>query len=134
MKLSWENQYLDIQLCDKHFTYLVLISEYLSIISKIFILTYFNILGSKVEYSDITTEYILSKKYRELVNNTQTINYLSKFILSPSKYPYPNNTLMPTNNLIIETFLKRIFRNRLQFSPRILFYVFYRLKTGASKW
>ena len=40
---------------------------------------------------------------------------------------------MPTNNPIIKIFFKRIFRNRLQFSPRILFCVFYRLKTGASK-
>ena len=34
---------------------------------------------------------------------------------------------MPTNNPIIKTFFKRIFRNRLQFLPPILFYVFYRL-------
>jgi len=29
--------------------------------------------------------YILSKKYRELVNKTQNVNYSSKFIVSPSK-------------------------------------------------
>ena len=32
-----------------------------------------------------TSIYILSKKYRELVNKTQTIYYSSKFILLPSK-------------------------------------------------
>ena len=31
---------------------------------------------------------------------------------------------MPTNNPIIKTFFERIFRNRLQFLPRILFHVF----------
>ena len=50
-KIYIQNQYLDIQLCDKQLTYSVLIS-------KIFILTYFNILDGKAECSDITTEYI----------------------------------------------------------------------------
>ena len=40
---------------------------------------------------------------------------------------------MPTNNSIIKTFVKRIFRSRLQFSPRIFFNVFYRLKMLYSK-
>ena len=34
-------------------------------------------------------EYILSKKYRELVNKTQVIYYSSKFILSLSRYAPP---------------------------------------------
>ena len=70
--------------------------------------------------------YILSKKYRELINKIQTIYYLYKFILlkvGPSR----NNTLVLTNNPIIKIFIERIFRNQLQFSPRIFFYVFYRL-------
>ena len=51
-KMDIQDQYLDIQLCDKHLTYSILIS-------KIFILTYFNILDSKAECSDnTTTEYI----------------------------------------------------------------------------
>ena len=44
-----------------------------------------------------------------------------------------NNTLMPTNNPIIKTFFKRIFQNRPVLAANSL-YVFYRLKTGASKW
>ena len=53
-----QHQYLDFQLCDKHLTYSVLISKYSAVISKTFILTYFNILDSKAECPDITTEYI----------------------------------------------------------------------------
>ena len=37
-------QYLDISQCEKHLTYLVLIYKYSVVISKIFILTYFDIL------------------------------------------------------------------------------------------
>ena len=48
------DQYLDIQLCGKHLIYLIEISKYSVVISEIFILTYFNILYNKVEYSDIT--------------------------------------------------------------------------------
>ena len=50
-KMDIRDQYLDIQLGDKHLRYSILIS-------KIFILTYFNILDSKAECSDTTTEYI----------------------------------------------------------------------------
>ena len=35
-----QDQYLDIQLCDKHLMYSVLISKYLAVMSKIFKLTY----------------------------------------------------------------------------------------------
>ena len=53
-----QDQYLDIQVCDKHFNYLVSISKYSAVISKIFILTYFNILYNKAECSDITVQYL----------------------------------------------------------------------------
>ena len=53
-----QDQYLDIQLCDEHLTSSVLISKYLAVISKIFILTYLNILHSKTECSDIRIKYI----------------------------------------------------------------------------
>ena len=53
-----QGQYLDIQLCDKHFIYSIEISKYLAVISEIFILTYFNIYHSEAEYSDITVQYI----------------------------------------------------------------------------
>ena len=38
-----QDQYLDIQLCDKHLIYSILISKYPAAILGIFILTYFNI-------------------------------------------------------------------------------------------
>ena len=54
-----QDQHLDILLIhNKHLTYSVLMSKYSAVISNIFILTYFNILDSKAECSDITTEYI----------------------------------------------------------------------------
>ena len=53
-----QDQYLDIHLCDKHLTYSVLISKYLAVISKIFIVNYFNILDSKSECSDNTVQYL----------------------------------------------------------------------------
>ena len=53
-KMDIHDQYLDIQLCGKHLIYLIEISKYSVVISEIFILTYFNILYNKVEYSDIT--------------------------------------------------------------------------------
>ena len=53
-----QDQYIDIQLYDKHLTYSVLMSKYSAVISKTIILTYFNILDSKAERLDITTEYI----------------------------------------------------------------------------
>ena len=56
--MNIQDQYLDIQLFDKHLPYSVLMSKYSAIISKIIILTYFNILDSKAERLDITTEYI----------------------------------------------------------------------------
>ena len=56
-KMDIQDQYLDIQLCDNHLTYSVLISKYSAVISKIFILTYFNISDSKAKCLDITTEY-----------------------------------------------------------------------------
>ena len=70
------DQYLDIQLCDKHLTYSVLISKYSVLISKIFILTYFNILLSKsesVKFSLIESVICLFtdssvKKYFSLLN------------------------------------------------------------------
>ena len=52
-----QDPYLDIQLCDKHLTYSVLISKYSAMMSKIFILTYFNIFDSTAECSDITTDF-----------------------------------------------------------------------------
>ena len=58
-KKDIQDQYLDIQLCcDKHFIYLIEISKYSAVISKIFILTYFNISDSEAEYSDITVQYL----------------------------------------------------------------------------
>ena len=42
-KVDIQDQYLDIQLCDKHLAYSILISKYADIISKIFILTYISI-------------------------------------------------------------------------------------------
>ena len=56
--------------------------------------------------------------------------YFIAFKVDPSW----NNTLMPMKNSIIKIVFKHIFRNRLQFSPGILFYVFYRLRTGTSKY
>ena len=53
-----QDQYLDIQLRDKHLTYSVSISKYLAIMFEIFILIYFNILDNKAEGIDNTTEYI----------------------------------------------------------------------------
>ena len=41
-----QDEYIDIQLCDKHLIYLFSISKYLSVTSEIFILTYFNISDS----------------------------------------------------------------------------------------
>ena len=55
-KMDFQDQYLDIQLCHKHLTYSVLISKNADVISKIFILTYFNILVRKAKCSNITTE------------------------------------------------------------------------------
>ena len=58
--------------------------------------------------------YILSKKYRELVNKTQTIYYSYKIYFIVIKVgPSRNNALLPTNNPIIKIFFKRIFRNQL---------------------
>ena len=57
-KIDIQDQYIDIQLCDKHLIYSVVISKYSAVISKIFLLTYFNILDSKAEYSDITIQYL----------------------------------------------------------------------------
>ena len=56
-KMDIRDQCLDIQLCDKHLTYSVLMYKYSAVISKIIILTFFNILDSKTECSDIATEY-----------------------------------------------------------------------------
>ena len=53
-----QDEYLNIQLCDKHLIYLVAISKYSAVISEIFILTYFNIPYSKYKYLDITAEYL----------------------------------------------------------------------------
>ena len=80
------------------------------------------------------SKYILSKKHRKLVNKTNYLLFIHIYFIAFKVGPSRNNTLMPTNNPIIKTFFKRIFRNRLQFSPRILLYVFYRLKAGTSKW
>ena len=41
-----QEQYLDIQLCNKHLIYLIEISKHSAVISEIFILTYFNIKDS----------------------------------------------------------------------------------------
>ena len=57
-KIYIQDQYLDIQLCDKHLIYSIEISKYSAVISEIFILTYFNILDSEAEYSDITVQYL----------------------------------------------------------------------------
>ena len=53
-----QDQYLDIQLFDNHLIKSIEISKYLAVISEIFILTYFNILDSETEYSDITVQYL----------------------------------------------------------------------------
>ena len=53
-----QDQCLDIQLCDRHLTYSVLISKYSAVISKKLILTYFEILDSEAECLDMKTEYI----------------------------------------------------------------------------
>ena len=53
-----QDQYLDIQLCDNLLIYSIEISKYPAVISEIFILTYFNILDSEAEYSDITVQYL----------------------------------------------------------------------------
>ena len=59
-----QNEYLNIQVCDKHSIYLLAISKYSALISKIFILTYINILCCKTEYSDITVQYLdIGTKY-----------------------------------------------------------------------
>ena len=57
-KMNIQDEYLDIQLCDKHFIYSVVISKYSAVISKIFILTYFNILDRKAKFSDIAVQYL----------------------------------------------------------------------------
>ena len=64
--------------------------------------------------------------------NTNYLLFIQVYFIAFEVGPSRNNVLMPTNNPIIKTFLEGIFRNKLQFSPRILFYVLYRLKTGAS--
>ena len=53
-----QDQYLDIQLCNNHLIYSIEISKYSAVISEIFILTYFNILDSEAESSDITVQYL----------------------------------------------------------------------------
>ena len=53
-----QDQYLDIQLCDKHIIYSIEISKHSVVISEIFILIYFNILGSEAKYSDIRVKYL----------------------------------------------------------------------------
>ena len=60
-----QDQYLGIQrLCDNHLIYSIEISKYSAVISEIFILTYFNILDSEAEYSDITVRYLdIKTKY-----------------------------------------------------------------------
>ena len=71
-KMDIQDQYPDFQLCDKHLTYSVLIpNKYLVIISKIFTLTYFNSLDSKVEYSDITIKFLdtFNKDIRYLLHS-----------------------------------------------------------------
>ena len=64
-KMDIQDKHLHIQLCDKHLIYSVVVSKCSAVISKMFILTYFNTLDSEAEYSDITvqcldikTEYI----------------------------------------------------------------------------
>ena len=44
-----------------HIPYSIEISKYSAVISEIFILTYFNILDSEAEYSDITVQYLDNK-------------------------------------------------------------------------
>ena len=53
-----QDEYLDIQLCDNHFIYSIEIPKYSAVISEIFISTYFNILDSETEYSDIIVQYL----------------------------------------------------------------------------
>ena len=57
-KMDIQDQYLDIQLRDNHLIYSIEISKYSAVISEIFILTYFNILDSETEYSDIIFQYL----------------------------------------------------------------------------
>ena len=56
--MAIQDKYLDIQLCDKHFIYSIEISIYSVVISKIFILIYFNNSDIIVQYVYIRTEYI----------------------------------------------------------------------------
>ena len=56
--MDTQYQYLDIQLCEKHLRYSVLISKYSAVIYKIFVLTSFNILDHKAKCSDITVQYL----------------------------------------------------------------------------
>ena len=56
--------------------------------------------------------YILSKKYRELVNKTQNYSlFIQIYFIAVKLGPSRNYTIVPTNNPIIKTFFKRIFPN-----------------------
>ena len=57
-KMDIQDQYLDIQLCDKEFIYPVVISRYSDVISKIWLPPYLDILDTIAKYLDITIEYI----------------------------------------------------------------------------
>ena len=47
-----KDQYIDIQVRDKHLIYSILLSKYAALTSKIFKLTYFDILDTKAACSD----------------------------------------------------------------------------------
>ena len=71
-----QDQYLDIQRCDKHLIYSFEISKYSDVISEIFILTYFITSDSEAKYSDITGQYLDIR--------TEYIRFLSHIV----EYPF----------------------------------------------
>ena len=55
---------MDIQVYDKLLIHSVEISKYSAVKSRLFMLTYFDILDSKAEYSEITLQYLdITTKY-----------------------------------------------------------------------
>ena len=81
-----QDQCLDIRLCDKHLTYSVLISKYSALISKIFVLTYFNILDNKVNCSDIYLCIGRCKAICRIFNLSEQISAWLSFLLLEKKF------------------------------------------------
>ena len=57
-KLNITRRKMDVQLWDRHLICLIVLSRCLTVISKILISAYFNILDITPEYLDITTKHI----------------------------------------------------------------------------